>query len=137
MNILNQHFQTPHETAPFSKIKITDNLEEAVKGADFLYTDVWVSMGEPDTVWSERIGLLRPYQVNMDVVKKTGNPNVKFLHCLPAFHNRQTKVGEDIFRDGSCLGGAYPREGLSLDRGRNRWPGRNRWAVSHMTTVTS
>ena len=81
-----------------AKIIITDNVEEAVKGVDFLYTDVWVSMGEPDSVWTERIRLLRPYQVNMDVVKKTGNPNVKFLHCLPAFHNRQTKVGEDIFQ---------------------------------------
>lgn len=81
-----------------AKINITDNVDEAVKGVDFLYTDVWVSMGEPDSVWEERIKLLRPYQVNMDVVKKTGNPNVKFLHCLPAFHNRETKTGEDIFR---------------------------------------
>lgn len=81
-----------------AKITITDNVDEAVKGVDFLYTDVWVSMGEPDSVWTERIRLLRPYQVNMEVVKKTGNPNVKFLHCLPAFHNRQTKVGEDIFQ---------------------------------------
>jgi ornithine carbamoyltransferase len=81
-----------------AKINITENVEEAVKGADFLYTDVWVSMGEPDSVWEERIGLLKPYQVNMNVVKITGNPDVKFLHCLPAFHNRDTKVGEDIFR---------------------------------------
>jgi len=81
-----------------AKITITDNVDEAVRNADFLYTDVWVSMGEPDSVWEERIRLLRPFQVNMDVVKKTGNPAVKFLHCLPAFHNRETKVGEDIFR---------------------------------------
>lgn len=81
-----------------AKITITDNVADAVKGVDFLYSDVWVSMGEPDSVWTERIRLLRPYQVNMEVVKKTGNPNVKFLHCLPAFHNRQTKVGEDIFQ---------------------------------------
>jgi ornithine carbamoyltransferase len=81
-----------------AKITITDNVEEAVKGVDFLYTDVWVSMGEPDSVWEERIRLLRPYQVNMEVIGKTGNPNVKFLHCLPAFHNRDTKVGEEIFR---------------------------------------
>ena len=81
-----------------AKINITDNVDEAVKGADFLYTDVWVSMGEPDAVWEERIKFLKPYQINMDVIKKTGNPNVKFLHCLPAFHNRATKVGEDIFR---------------------------------------
>jgi ornithine carbamoyltransferase len=81
-----------------AKITITDNVEAGVKGCDFLYTDVWVSMGEPTEVWAERIKLLKPYQVNMDVVKKTGNPNVKFLHCLPAFHNRQTTVGEDIFQ---------------------------------------
>ena len=81
-----------------AKISITDNVEEAVKGADFLYTDVWVSMGEPDSVWEERIRLLKPFQVNIKVIEKTGNPSVKFLHCLPAFHNRDTKVGEDIFR---------------------------------------
>ncbi len=79
-------------------IMITDNVDEAVKGVDFLYTDVWVSMGEPDSVWDERIRLLRPFQVNMDVIRKTGNSDVKFLHCLPAFHNRETKVGEEIFR---------------------------------------
>jgi ornithine carbamoyltransferase len=81
-----------------AKINITDNVGEAVKGVDFLYTDVWVSMGEPDSVWEERIKLLKPYQVNMDVIRKTGNHEVKFLHCLPAFHNRETKVGEDIYR---------------------------------------
>jgi len=81
-----------------AKIMITENVDEAVKDADFLYTDVWVSMGEPDSVWEERITLLKPYQVNMNVIEKTGNPGVKFLHCLPAFHNRETKVGEDIFR---------------------------------------
>ncbi len=81
-----------------AKITITENVEEAVKDCDFLYTDVWVSMGEPDHVWEERINLLKPYQVNMDVIKKTGNPKVKFLHCLPAFHNRETKVGEEIFQ---------------------------------------
>ncbi len=81
-----------------ARITITESVEDAVKGVDFLYTDVWVSMGEPDSVWDERIKLLRPYQINMDVVKKTGNPKVKFLHCLPAFHNRETKVGEEIFK---------------------------------------
>jgi ornithine carbamoyltransferase len=81
-----------------AKITITENVDEAVKGVDFLYTDVWVSMGEPDSVWEERIRLLRSYQVNTDVIKKTGNPKVKFLHCLPAFHNRDTKVGEEIFQ---------------------------------------
>lgn len=79
-------------------ITITENVAEAVKGCDFLYTDVWVSMGEPDEVWAERIKLLQPYQVNKKVMDKTGNPNVKFLHCLPAFHNRETKVGEQIYQ---------------------------------------
>jgi len=81
-----------------ARIAITENVDEAIKGADFLYTDVWVSMGEPDSVWEERIRLLKPFQVNMKVIERTGNPSVKFLHCLPAFHNRETKVGEDIFR---------------------------------------
>ncbi len=81
-----------------AKITVTDNVDKGVKGCDFLYTDVWVSMGEPAEVWAERIKLLKPYQVNMEAVKKTGNPNVKFLHCLPAFHNRETTVGEDIFQ---------------------------------------
>jgi ornithine carbamoyltransferase len=81
-----------------AKITITGNVDEAVKDVDFLYTDVWVSMGEPDSVWEERIKLLKPYQINKEVVNKTGNPQVKFLHCLPAFHNRQTKVGEEIYQ---------------------------------------
>lgn len=79
-------------------ITITDNVETAVKGTDFLYTDVWVSMGEPDSVWKERIQLLKPYQVNKNVLDLTANPEVKVLHCLPAFHNRETKVGEEIFQ---------------------------------------
>jgi len=78
-------------------ITITDNVEKGVKGVDFIYTDVWVSMGEADSVWEDRIKLLKPYQVNSEAIKKTGNPGVKFLHCLPAFHNRETKVGEEIF----------------------------------------
>ncbi len=81
-----------------ARITITDDVQKAVKEADFLYTDVWVSMGEPDEVWDERIKLLKPFQVNMQVIKATGNPGVKFLHCLPAFHNRETKVGEEIFQ---------------------------------------
>lgn len=80
------------------KITVTDDVEQAVKGADFLYTDVWVSMGEPQEVWEERIKLLKPYQVNQEVLKLTGNPEVKFLHCLPAFHNRETRVGEEIYQ---------------------------------------
>jgi ornithine carbamoyltransferase len=79
-------------------ITITDNVENAVKDVDFIYTDVWVSMGEPDTAWKERIKLLKPYQVNKEMLAITGNPKVKFLHCLPAFHNRETKVGEEIFQ---------------------------------------
>ncbi len=81
-----------------AKITLTESVEEGVKNADFLYTDVWVSMGEPAEVWAERIQLLKPYQVNKEVVAMTGNPKVKFLHCLPAFHNRETTIGEDIFR---------------------------------------
>jgi ornithine carbamoyltransferase len=61
-------------------------------------TDVWVSMGEPESAWAERIGLLQPYQVTAQVMEQTGNPAVKFMHCLPAFHNRETTVGEDVFR---------------------------------------
>ena len=81
-----------------AKITITDSVEEGVKGCDFIYTDVWVSMGEPDEVWKERIALLKPYQVNTKTMELTGNKNCKFLHCLPAFHNRETKVGEEIFQ---------------------------------------
>jgi ornithine carbamoyltransferase len=81
-----------------AKITITDDVKVAVKGVDFIYTDVWVSMGEPDKVWIERIKLLKPYQVNAALMKATGNPNTKFLHCLPAFHNRETNVGEEIFQ---------------------------------------
>ena len=81
-----------------AKITITDKVAEAVKDCDFLYTDVWVSMGEPDEVWAERISQLMPYQVNQHVMELTGNPQVKFLHCLPAFHNRDTKVGEEIYQ---------------------------------------
>ncbi len=79
-------------------ITITDKIETAVKAADFLYTDVWVSMGEPAEVWAERVKLLQPYQVNHQVLKLTGNRKVKFLHCLPAFHNRETKMGEEIYK---------------------------------------
>ena len=80
-----------------ARITITDDIDEGVKGVDFVHTDVWVSMGEPADVWESRIKLLTPYQVNMDLMKKTGNPNVKFMHCLPAFHNTETKVGKDIY----------------------------------------
>lgn len=81
-----------------AKITITDNVDEGVKGVDFLYTDVWVSMGESDEAWAERIEQMKPYQVNMEMIKKTGNPDVKFLHCLPSFHSRETTMGEEIFK---------------------------------------
>ena len=80
-----------------ANITLTENIEEAVKGVDFLYTDVWVSMGEPESVWDERIKLLKPYQVNQKVIDLTSNKNVKFLHCLPAYHNTETKIGKKIF----------------------------------------
>lgn len=102
-----------------ARITVTDKVDAAVKGVDYLHTDVWVSMGEPKEVWAERIKLLKPYQVNPAMVKKTGNPNVKFMHCLPAFHNADTKVGsqvseqfglkngievtEDVFESPACI----------------------------------
>jgi ornithine carbamoyltransferase len=81
-----------------AKISITEDLDAGVKGCDFLYTDVWVSMGESEDVWKERIELLKAYQVNAAAMEKTGNPNVKFLHCLPAFHNRETEIGEKVYQ---------------------------------------
>jgi len=80
------------------KVTLTEDPNAAVDGVDFVHTDVWVSMGEPDSVWAERIKLLLPYQVNAALMVATRNPRAKFLHCLPAFHNRQTKIGEDIYR---------------------------------------
>jgi ornithine carbamoyltransferase len=79
-----------------AKLTITDNPQEAVQGVDFIHTDVWVSMGEPKEVWQERISLLKKYQVNPELMKASGNPQVKFMHCLPAFHDTETKVGKDI-----------------------------------------
>ena len=79
-----------------ARITITDSVSEAVKGADYIHTDVWVSMGEAKEVWAERIKLLKPYQVNPAVIKESGNPAVKFMHCLPAFHNADTKVGKQV-----------------------------------------
>jgi ornithine carbamoyltransferase len=80
-----------------ARLTLTEDVDEGVSGVDYLYTDVWVSMGEDKSVWKERIKLLTPYQVNKELVARTGNPGVKFMHCLPAFHNRETKVGADIY----------------------------------------
>jgi ornithine carbamoyltransferase len=80
-----------------ARLMVTDDIDKGVKGVDFVHTDVWVSMGEAKEVWAERIKLLTPYQVNMALMKKTGNPTVKFMHCLPAFHNTDTKVGKEMF----------------------------------------
>jgi ornithine carbamoyltransferase len=77
-------------------LTITDDAAAAVKGTDFIHTDVWVSMGEPHEVWGERIKLLKPYQVNMELMRASGNPRTKFMHCLPAFHDLETKVGREI-----------------------------------------
>ncbi|OCG41073.1 ornithine carbamoyltransferase [Gilliamella sp. Fer2-1] len=79
-----------------AKIILTEEVAQGVKDVDFLYTDVWVSMGEPKNVWDERIKLLTPYQVNQNVIKLTGNPNVKFMHCLPAFHDINTTIGKQM-----------------------------------------
>ncbi len=90
-----------------ARLTLTDDVDEGVAGVDFLYTDVWVSMGEEKSAWAERIKQLTPYQVNKDVVARTGNPKVKFMHCLPAFHNRDTKVGEGIYEQ-------YGMDGLEV-----------------------
>ncbi|NBC83160.1 MAG: ornithine carbamoyltransferase [Bacteroidetes bacterium] len=81
-----------------ASITLTDDPREAVKGVDFIYTDVWVSMGEDESVWEHRINQLKPYQVNNALLTAAQNPNVKFLHCLPAFHNRETSMGEKIYQ---------------------------------------
>src|ERR1019366_7080183 len=90
-----------------ARLLLTSDQHEAVSGADFLYTDVWLSVGEPEEKWKERIAQLLPYQVNAALVRATGNPSVKFLHCLPALHNQDTKVGEKIFQE---IGRASCRE---------------------------
>jgi ornithine carbamoyltransferase len=80
-----------------AKLTITDDPVAAVKGVDFIYTDVWVSMGEADSVWEERLRLFKPYQVNRALMVATGNPRTQFMHCLPSFHNTETKIGKQIF----------------------------------------
>ena len=79
-------------------LTITDDVDAGVKGCDFLYTDIWVSMGEPDEVWKERIALLLPYQVNAKMMERTGNPKCKFMHCLPSYHNLETQAGRDVYK---------------------------------------
>ncbi|MAZ93537.1 MAG: ornithine carbamoyltransferase [Bacteroidales bacterium] len=81
-----------------AKITLTESVKDGVNGVDFIYTDVWVSMGEADEVWKDRIAMMIPYQVNSEMMTMTGNAKTKFLHCLPAFHNRETKVGEEVYR---------------------------------------
>jgi ornithine carbamoyltransferase len=82
-----------------ARLLVTDDPKAAIKGVDFIHTDVWVSMGEPKEVWKERIKLLTPYQVNAALMKASGNPQVKFMHCLPAFHDTETVVGKQIAAD--------------------------------------
>ena len=94
--LVNQCLEIAKETG--AKITLTDDVNKGVRDVDFLYTDVWVSMGEPEEAFNERIKLMMPYQINAELMKKTGNPAVKFLHCLPAFHNRDTVIGEEIYQ---------------------------------------
>jgi len=110
-----------------ARITITEKAEEAVKGAEYVHTDVWVSMGEPKEVWAERIKLLKPYQVNSAIMKKSGNSNVKFMHCLPAFHNADTKVGKQVSEDFGLKNGIEVTEevfespnSLVFDQAENR-----------------
>ena len=80
-----------------ARITLTDDPKKGVKGCDFVHTDVWVSMGEPAEKWAERIRLLKKYRVDGSLMKATGNPRAKFMHCLPAFHNRETTKGEELY----------------------------------------
>jgi len=80
-----------------ARLTLVDDPATAVAGCDFVYTDVWVSLGEPPAKWAERIQLLKPYQVNAALMAATGNPKARFMHCLPAFHNRETRTGEELF----------------------------------------
>ena len=86
------------EARNMGKLTLTEDPHEAVKDVQYIHTDVWVSMGEPDEVWAERIKLLKPYQVNTELMAASGNPRVRFMHCLPAFHNLETQVGRDIHK---------------------------------------
>ncbi|HHA4057716.1 TPA: ornithine carbamoyltransferase [Neisseria gonorrhoeae] len=109
-----------------AKITLTENAHEAVKGVGFIHTDVWVSMGEPKEVWQERIDLLKDYRVTSELMAASGNPQVKFMHCLPAFHNRETKVGEWIYETFGLNGVEVTEEvfespaGIVFDQAENR-----------------
>jgi ornithine carbamoyltransferase len=94
-DVISQAQEIAHRTG--ARITHTDDVAEGVAGTDFVYTDVWLSMGEPKERWAERIDLLRPYQVNAELIERTGNPRVRFMHCLPAFHDRNTTVGEQLY----------------------------------------
>ena len=99
-----------------AKITITDDVKKGVEGCDFIYTDVWVSMGEAKEKWKERISLLKPYIVNMELMKLTGKPDTQFMHCLPAFHNKDTKVGADIFKEFGLNGVEVTEDVFESDR---------------------
>jgi ornithine carbamoyltransferase len=99
-----------------ARLTFTENVAEGVQGVDYLHTDVWVSMGEPEEVWKQRIELLTPYQVNKETMDLTGNPNVRFMHCLPAFHNRETALGEEIHQKFGLDGMEVTEEVFESDR---------------------
>jgi ornithine carbamoyltransferase len=119
-----------HERAERSgaRVMLTDDRDEALSGADFVYTDVWVSLGEPKNVWDERVRLLAPYQVNREALEHTGNPRVKFMHCLPAFHDQNTTIGREVMertgmRDGLEVTNEVFRSPASIvfDQAENRF----------------
>lgn len=110
-----------------ARVTLTEDVTAAVKGVDYVHTDVWVSMGEPKEVWAERIKLLSPYQINSEIMKKSGNPDVKFMHCLPAFHNADTKVGKQVSEEFGLKNGVEVTEevfesknSLVFDQAENR-----------------
>lgn len=93
-----------------AKITLTEDVYCAVKDVDFIHTDVWVSMGEPKDVWTERVNLLKPFRVDSDLLKATANPAVKFMHCLPAIHNGETQVGQWLFDEFGLIGAEVSEE---------------------------
>jgi len=110
-----------------ARILITEDAAAAVNGVEYIHTDVWVSMGEPKEVWAERIKLLTPYQVNSEIMKKSGNPKIKFMHCLPAYHNADTKVGKQVSDEFGMKNGVEVTEevfespnSLAFDQAENR-----------------